>query len=125
MGVVIAKWSGRPGPVLVCCAAMLLLAAACARSVVEQGKPMPGEAVARIRAGETTEAEIREWFGPPADMVATESGKVFTYQLGKGSGGGLSIPFLGIGGGAASGQLLIVVLDREGKVVRHTFIGGP
>ncbi len=110
-------------------AAGLLLAAvsllACTKSATLEGKPIPAERVSGIVAGQTTEEEIREWFGPPADVVVTDTGKVLTYRYSKSSGGVLSIPFLGIGGGVASGQMLIVTLDGGGRVVRHTFIGGP
>ena len=110
-------------------AAGLLLVAmsflACTKSATLEGKPIPAERVSGIVAGQTTEEEIREWFGPPADVVVTDTGKVLTYRYRKSSGGVLSIPFLGIGGGVASGQMLIVTLDGGGRVVRHTFIGGP
>ena len=96
-----------------------------AKSATLEGKPIPADRVAGIVAGRTTEAEIREWFGPPADVVVTNAGKVLTYQYRKGSAGLLSLPLLGIGGGTASGQMLIVTLDDRGRVVRHTFIGGP
>ena len=97
----------------------------CAKTATVQGRPIPPEAVARIVPGQTTEAEIREWFGPTPDVVVTNNGKVLTYRYRRESGGVLSIPFLGMGGGVASGQMLIVTLDQDGKVVRHTFIGGP
>lgn len=97
----------------------------CTKSTTLEGKPLPAERVAGIVAGQTTEAEIREWFGPPADVVVTNTGKVLTYRHTKGSPSFLSLPFLGIGGGTAAGQMLIVTLDTGGRVVRHTFIGGP
>ncbi len=97
----------------------------CTKSSIVEGKPIAGDRVAGIVPGETTEAELREWFGPPAEEVATHMGKVLTYRYSKGSGSFLSLPFLGIGGGTATGQLLIVTLDQNGKVVRHTFVGTP
>ncbi len=97
----------------------------CTKSASVQGKPIPAEAVARIVDGQTTEAEIREWFGPTADVVVTNTGKVLTYQYRKEAGGILSLPMLGIGGGTTTGQLLIVTLDEQGKVVRHSFYGPP
>ncbi len=106
----------------------LALAAAlagCAKAASVQERPISTEAVARIVDGQTTEAEIREWFGPTADVVMTNHGKVLTYQYQKGAGGVLSLPLLGIGGGVASGQLLIVTVDETGKVVRHAYFGGP
>jgi hypothetical protein len=99
--------------------------AACTRTAPAQGKPITADVVARIVPGRTTEAEIREWFGEPTDVVATDTGKVLTYQHRSSSGSRLSVPFLGIGGSAAPGQMLIVTLDREGRVARQTFIGGP
>lgn len=101
------------------------LGGACARTAAVHGNPIPPERVADIVAGKTTEAEIREWFGTPAEVVVTNTGKVLTYQYRAGSGAVLSLPFLGIGGGTARGQLLIVTLDRDGRVARHTFLGGP
>jgi len=99
--------------------------AACARTASVQGRPIAPEQVARIVAGGTTEAELRDWLGDPADVVMTDRGRVLTWQHRASAGAALSLPFLGIGGGGASGQLLIVTLDREGRVARHTFIGGP
>lgn len=99
--------------------------AGCARSVSAHGRPLPAEALARIVDGKTTEAEIREWFGPAADVVMTNDGKVLTYQYRKEGGGALSLTFLGIGGGMTSGQLLIVTLDETGKVIRHSYFGNP
>lgn len=101
------------------------LGVGCSKSATVEGKPLSAEAVAKIVDGQTTEDQIQEWFGPPADVVMTNDGKVLTYRYRKGSGGVLSIPFLSIGGGTTSGQLLIVTLDGSGKVTRHTFIGGP
>ena len=103
---------------------ILLLAGACARTR-EMGTPLPEDAVARIADGRTTEVEIREWFGPPAEEVATNGGKVLTYQYRKESGRFLPLPFLGAGGGVVSGRMLIVTLDQSGKVIRHTYIAGP
>jgi hypothetical protein len=97
----------------------------CTKSATLEGKPIGADRVAAIVAGRTTEEEIREWFGPPADVVATNTGKVLTYRYSKGSASVFSLPFLGIGGGTAAGQMLIVTLDNGGRVVRHTFIGGP
>ena len=99
--------------------------AGCTKSASVQGRPIPAEAVARIVDGQTTEAEIREWFGPTTDVVVTNTGKVLTYQYRKEAGGVLSLPLLGIGGGMTTGQLLIVTLDQQGKVVRHAYFGGP
>ena len=99
--------------------------AGCTKSASVQGKPIPAEAVARIVDGQTTEAEIREWFGPTTDVVVTNTGRVLTYQYRREAGGVLSLPLLGIGGGMTTGQLLIVTLDEQGKVVRHSFYGPP
>lgn len=99
--------------------------AGCAKSATVQGKPISTEAVARIVDGQTTEAEIREWFGPTSDVVLTNTGKVLTYQYKKEAGGVFSLSVLGIGGGVSSGQLLIVTLDDKGTVVRHAYFGGP
>ncbi len=99
--------------------------AGCTKPASVQGKPIPAEAVARIVDGQTTEAEIREWFGPTTDVVVTNTGRVLTYQYRREAGGVLSLPLLGIGGGMTTGQLLIVTLDEQGKVVRHTFYGTP
>ena len=99
--------------------------AGCTKTATVEGKPIAADRVAGIVPGETTEAELREWFGPPADEVTTHTGKVLTYRYSKGSGSFLSLPFLGIGAGTATGQLLIVTLDQNGKVVRHTFVGSP
>ncbi len=97
----------------------------CAKSVAVQGKALSPEAVAKIVDGQTTAAEILEWFGPTSDVVVTESGKVLTYQYKKEAGGVLSLSALGIGGGVSSGQLLIVTLDNKGTVVRHAYFGAP
>lgn len=99
--------------------------AGCTKSASVQGRPIAAEAVARIVDGQTTEAEIREWFGPTSDVVVTNTGKVLTYQYKKEAGGVLSLSVLGIGGGVSSGQLLIVTLDEKGTVVRHAYFGGP
>ncbi len=101
------------------------LLAGCTKATTVEGKPIAADRVAGIVPGETGEAELRDWFGPPADEVVTPTGKVLTYRFRKGSGSFLSVPFLGIGAGTASGQLLIVTLDQNGKVVRHTFVGSP
>jgi hypothetical protein len=98
----------------------------CAKPVAVQAQSLSNETVARIVDGQTTEAEIREWFGPTSDVVVTNTGKVLTYQFKKDAGGILSsIPLLGSGGGAATGQLLIVTLDNKGTVVRHAYFGSP
>ena len=123
----------RPGSRLSRAAALAVvlgLAAAalpgCAKPVAVQAKPLPSDAVAQIVDGKTTEAEIREWFGPTSDVVATSTGKVLTYQFKKDAGGFLSsVPLLGSGGRTSSGQLLIVTLDGNGTVVRHAYFGGP
>jgi hypothetical protein len=111
-------------------AAGLGLAAAattgCAKPAAVQRASFSSEAVAKIVDGQTTEAEIREWFGPTSDVVMTTTGKVLTYQLKKEAGGVLSsLPLLGSGGGSSSGQLLIVTLDDKGTVVRHAYFGSP
>jgi len=98
----------------------------CAKAVAVQAKPLPSEAVAQIVDGKTSEAEIREWFGPTSDVVVTSTGKVLTYQFKKETGGILSsLPLLGSGGSGSSGQLLIVTLDDKGTVVRHAYFGSP
>lgn len=97
----------------------------CTRSSSVAGKPITAEQVSRLVVGQTTESEIRQWFGEPVDVVLTNTGKVLTYQYRSASSALLSVPFLGIGGGTASGQMLIVTLDPQGRVARHTFIGGP
>lgn len=101
------------------------LFAGCTKSASVEGRPLSTEAVAKIVDGHTTEEEIREWFGSPGDLVMTNNGKVLTYRYRKEAGGLLSIPLLRIGGGTTSGQLLIVTVDESGRVIRHTFIGGP
>jgi len=101
------------------------MGAGCTKSASVRGQPISADAVARIVDGQTTEAEIREWFGAPADVVMTNNGKVLTYRYRKEAGGALSLPLLGIGGGVTSGQLLIVTLEDTGKVTRHTFIAAP
>jgi hypothetical protein len=106
-------------------ALVLGLVAACTRTTTVEGKPIAADRVAGIVPGETSEAQLQEWFGPPAEEVFTQTGKVLTYRYRKGSGSFLSVPFLGIGAGTASGQLLIVTLDQNGRVVRHTFVGSP
>ena len=124
-----ARARGRPYGVAGLAVGLGLAAAAmagCAKPVPVQARPLPSEAVTQIVDGKTTEAEIREWFGPTSDVVVTNTGKVLTYQFRKEGGGILSsIPLLGSGGGTSSGQLLIVTLDEKGTVVRHAYFGGP
>jgi len=116
----------RPAVVAVGLGLAAAAMAGCAKPVAVQAKPLPSEAVAQIVDGKTTEAEIREWFGPTSDVVVTSTGKVLTYQFKKGAGGILSsLPLLGSGGGGSSGQLLIVTLDNKGTVLRHAYFGSP
>ncbi len=119
------RWTRRAAALAVAGAVVAVALPGCTKSASVQGKPIPAEAVARIVDGQTTEAEIREWFGPTADVVVTNTGKVLTYQYRKEAGGVLSLPLLGVGGDTTTGQLLIVTLDEHGKVVRHSFYGPP
>ena len=105
-------------------AAAAILLTACAST----GQNFSSDKVTQIKKGETTEAELVQWFGPPENRSLNSEGQAtLSWQYGESRVKGESfIPYAGafMGGQRSKHKSLNVTLGADGKVSRFDYSGG-
>ena len=126
-------------------ACVALCSTACVMIDAVGGNEVPEERVQQIRPGETTRAEILDWFGAPAaytdpsglrilfeagevlpeDVLAFPYADVLVFQLTRAKGRGLIIPlfFYYLDARGASDRL-VVYLDENDRVMYYGYRKG-
>ena len=107
----------------------------------EFGTPIPSEAVARIRDGETTRTDIQQWFGPPSavysptfldivledaeDITASTApilDDVYTYRFIRNDSTLWFVPiFYAELEAQAASETLTIFFDEQGRVRYHAY----
>jgi len=102
--------------------------AALVAGCVSVGENFNSGKVAQIKKGETTEAELVQWFGPPENRSINSDGNTtltWNYVESKVKGESF-IPYAGafMGGTRSKHKMLMVSLGSDGKVTSFNYTGG-
>ena len=110
---------------IVCIATLTLLLSACVTTRYERGRHIEASSVARMQKGETTSAEILEWFGAPTTTSLIAEHQLYVYKHCKTSGSTYSLGYYASGSTKEQCDELAVTFDKStGKVVTYSFQQG-
>lgn len=92
------------------------------------GQNFSSDKVSQIKKGETTEADLVQWFGPPENRsLNSEGNATLTWNYVESTVKGESfIPYAGhfLGGTRSKHKMLMVSLGSDRKVTSFNFTGG-
>jgi hypothetical protein len=110
---------------LICVSALVLLLYGCVTTRYETGRIVDASKVTRIEKGETTSAEILEWFGVPTTVSAIAEHQLYVYKHCKTKGAHYSLGYYASGSTKQQCDELSVTFDRStGRVVAYSFQRG-
>ena len=110
---------------IVCIAVLMLFLSACVTTRYETGRRIDETKAAQIRKGETTSAEILEWFGAPTTVSALAEHQLYVYQHCKTSGSTYSLGYYASGSTKQACDELSITFDKAtGKVVTYSLQRG-
>lgn len=110
---------------LVCLLAALALLQGCVTTRYETGRSIDESKVDRIQKGETTSANILEWFGAPTTTSSLAEHVLYVYKHCQTGGSAFSVGYYTSGSTREQCDELSVTFDKAtGKVVAHSFQRG-
>lgn len=105
--------------------AMLFILPGCATTKHETGRQIDDAKVAMIKKGETTSADILEWFGAPTTTSAIAQHEIYVYKYCITKTSTAFIPYVTTNEGSEQCDELAVTFDKNtGKVVTYSFQRG-
>ncbi len=82
-------------------------------SQIEWGRPIKTSLVSEIQRGETTQAQVVDWFGAPTNRAATDEDVAYTYLSCK-----VKAPAAGMQTARGKCATLFIVFDRATAIVK-------